>query len=376
MINLLYITSTYSGNYPLLNVQAALDKTKFKTIVCYLSGKNDGNNKIEKAGCKAIYLNIDKKKARWYRYSAISKIRKIIEEENIHIINCHRRRPTEIGVTAAWISKTNPAVFSTIHGTRNNKSIFRKLKEQVINKILTGIICVSNGVKEYIVKTSWCLNEKKITVIQNGLPFDDFLVTRDKADARNNFLPEVTAKYWFGTAGRLSTVKNHKTLIEAFAKFVDTTPDSVLVIAGTGPLETELKDLVDKYGLNKKVFFLGFITKIPEFLKAIDVFVIPSLREGLCLALLEAMASELPVIASNVGGIPEVFNEAEIGRLLEPLDTDGFALAMQELISLPEKDFKKLGANAKERAVTNFSSTRMIKGYENVFEKEYGKRYV
>lgn len=368
MINVLNIVNKYTGNYPLINAQADLDNSRFRIIVCYLRGADDGNNGLDKQRCKAIYLNIDKKKAHWYHYSVVSKIRKIIEEENIHIINCHRRRATEIGVAASLLSNANPAIFSTIHGLRKSKSYLRKLREVFINKKLTGIICISYGVRDYILKTSWFLNVGKVTVIQNGIPFDKFIIPRVKSESRNIILPEVRAKYWFGTIGRLTEVKNPKTLIIAFAKFVETMPDSVLLIAGEGPLESDIKGLVDRYGINDKVFFLGFRADIPELLNALDVFVLPSLREGLCLALLEAMASGLPVIASDVGGIPEVFGKAEMGRLIEPSDTCGLALAMKELISLPEKSLNELGANSRERAVNDFSSTRMTRGYEKLFE--------
>ncbi|MBA3036532.1 MAG: glycosyltransferase [Desulfobacterium sp.] len=370
MVNVLYLINKYSGNYPLYNAQAALDNSKFRTIVCYLSGTYDGNNGLEKQGCKAIYLNIDKKKARWYHYSAISKIRQIIEDENIHVINCHRRRATEIGIAASLLSRAKPAIFTTIHGLRESKSYLRKLKEFFINRKLAGIICISYAVGEYILKTSWFLDTSKVTVIQNGLPFEKFLIPRVKSESRNLILPKVTAKYWFGTIGRLSEVKNHKTLITAFAKYVETIQNSVLLIAGEGLLEADLKNLVDRYGIKDKVFFLGFITDIPEFLNALDVFVLPSFREGLCLALLEAMASGLPVITSNVGGIPEVFGKAEMGKMVEPSDTGGFEIAMKELISLPEKTLNELGANSRERAVTDFSSTRMTRDYEKLFQKE------
>ncbi|MGB5156073.1 glycosyltransferase [Desulfobacterium sp. N47] len=373
MINVLNILSKYDGNYPLINAQAALDKNKFRCIVCYLRGADDGNNGLEKQGCKAIYLNVDRKKAYWYNYHMVSKIRQIIDEENIDIINCHRRRSTEAGVAASLLSKVNPAIFSTIHGLRRSKSFFRKLREFFVNKKLAGIICISYGVRDYVVKTSWLLNERKIAVIQNGLPFEEFTVDRVKAESRKAVLPDVGAKYWFGNIGRLTDVKNQKTLITAFAKFVETTPDSILLIAGEGPLESDLKNLVDNFGIKDKVFFLGFRKDIPQILNALDIFIIPSLREGLCLALLEAMAAGLPVIASDVGGIPEVFGKAKMGKLIKPLDTEGLAMAINELISLPEKTFKEIGANSRDRALTDFSSARMKKGYEELFESVFAK---
>jgi glycosyltransferase involved in cell wall biosynthesis len=371
MINVLQIISRYSGNYPLLNEQTALDSSKFRTIVCYLSGANDGNNGLEKQGCKAIYLNIDKKKARWYRYFVIVEIKQIIEKENIHIINCHRHRATAIGVLASLLSNANPAIFSTIHGFREAETYRRKLFNFFLYKKLAGIICISYAVGEYVLKTNWSLPASKVTVIRNGISFNDFLNPRDKSECRKALLPGIVASHWFGTIGRLTAVKNQKTLIVSFAKLVEKAPDSILLLAGKGSLESELKNLVERCGISDKVFFLGYRTDIPEVLNTLDVFVIPSLREGLCLSLLEAMASGLPVVASRVGAIPEVFGTVELGHLIEPLDVDGFALAMNELASLPEKRLAELGANARQRTVTDFSATRMTKGYEKLFEETH-----
>jgi glycosyltransferase involved in cell wall biosynthesis len=371
MINVLQIVSKYSGNYPLLNEQTSLDSSKFRTIVCYLSGANDGNNRLEKRGCKTIYLNIDKKKALWYRYFVTAKIKQIIEKENIHIINCHRHRATAIGVLASLLSNADPAIFSTIHGLRKAETYRRKLFNFFLYKKLAGIICISYAVGEYVLKVNWSLPASKVTVIQNGIPLDDFLNPRSKSECREALLPGVVANYWFGTVGRLTAVKNQKTLIISYAKLVEKVPDSILLIVGKGPLESELKNIVSRCGISDKVFFLGFRIDIPEVLNALDVFIIPSLREGLCLSLLEAMASGLPVIASRVGGVPEVFGTVKLGHLIEPLDIDGLAQAMNELASLPKKRLAELGANARQRVVTDFSATRMTKGYEKLFEETH-----
>ena len=375
MINILHIVNSYSGNYPLLNGQASLDSSKFRTIVCYLSGANDGNNGLEKQGCKAIYLSTDKKRARWYRYSIIAKINQLIEKENIHIINCHRHRATAIGVAASLLSNANPAIFSTIHGLGEAETYRRKLRNFFLYKKLTGIICISHAVGEYVLKANRSLPASKVTVIQNGIPFDAFLNPRAKSESREALLPGIIANHWFGTVGRLTAVKNQKTLIVSFAKLVEKVPDSILLILGKGPLESELKNLVERYNITDKVFFLGFRTDIPEVLNALDIFVLPSLREGLSLSLLEAMASGVPIIASRTGGIPEVFGAIEQGRLVDPLDIDRLALAMTELISLPKKRLAELGANARQRAVTDFTATRMTEGYERLFEKAYASSF-
>ena len=106
-------------------------------------------------------------------------------------------------------------------------------------------------------------------------------------------------------------------------------------------------------------------------LRALDVFVLPSLREGFCLSLLEAMASGLPVIASRVGGIPEVVGDGQGQRLIDPMDHDELARSMIDLANASEQVRLEMGHSARERALTNFSGARMVKGYEDVYEEAY-----
>ena len=122
-----------------------------------------------------------------------------------------------------------------------------------------------------------------------------------QAEVRRKLLPGSgkDGEFWFGTAGRLSAVKNHEMLLRAFQKVMQRIPRAILIIAGEGELKAALHDLAETLGLGQTVHFLGFRQDIPEILSSLDVFLLPSRREGLPLAMLEAMASGLPVIASS-----------------------------------------------------------------------------
>lgn len=133
------------------------------------------------------------------------------------------------------------------------------------------------------------------------------------------------------SVGELNKNKNHETVIKAIAKINN--PNVYYVICGQGVLENYLRDLTKELGLEKQVHLLGFRKDIPEICKGSDLFVFPSLREGLGLAALEAMASGLPIITSNVHGIVDYSVDEVTGYSCSPADVDGFADAMRKLIN-------------------------------------------
>jgi glycosyltransferase involved in cell wall biosynthesis len=165
----------------------------------------------------------------------------------------------------------------------------------------------------------------------------------------------------------LSTVKNHATLIDAYALVARELPESILVIAGQGELEATLKKRVLDLGLAERVFFVGFRHDIPRLLQALDLFILPSLREGLPLALLEAMASGRPVVASRAGGIPEVVGNGPFARLVEPTDSPALFSAMLEFAMLTADERRTLGEQARRHAVAEFNAERMVAGYEALY---------
>jgi glycosyltransferase involved in cell wall biosynthesis len=180
-------------------------------------------------------------------------------------------------------------------------------------------------------------------------------------------------RFWFGCAGRLSAVKNYQTLIEAFSQVAAALPDSILVIAGQGELEAALKEATRALGLEGRVLFLGFRRDIPRLLQALDVFLLPSLREGLPLALLEAMAAARPAIASGVGGIPEVVGDSGCALLVDPHDRQTLAHALERIRRMSPEARAAMGASARERAVTNFSAERMIRNYEELYAAAFAR---
>jgi glycosyltransferase involved in cell wall biosynthesis len=201
----------------------------------------------------------------------------------------------------------------------------------------------------------------KVVTVYNGMdvkPYIDSSLTREEARSRLG-LPDKDI-FFYGTVGRLVETKGQGILLRAFAKVYEEYPESWLILVGEGRLESELRALATELNISKRVVFLEYRTDIPEVLKACDVFVLPSIAEGLGLALLEAMATELPVIASRVGGVPEILSSPELGTMVSPDSVDELASAMIDLHTTPEEKRHEIGKALRERVLEEFSREKMI----------------
>lgn len=367
MINVLMVVKRYVGNYPLFNEMARLDPQRFRVVVCYIGGNDDGKNGMDAIADRCYYLGFSNRQTRFTNLSLLKALRHLIDQEHIQVVNCHLHRTTAPTIIAALISNTRPSTLSTLHGLGSVSTLRRKIANWLLYKKLFRIVAVSHAVRKDILKSNWGIAAEKVVTVQNGLDFTRFLDGVDKQADRRALSPDSSSGCWFGTAGRLSPVKNQQVLLQAFRKVVDCKPDAHLFVAGRGELESTLKGLTDILGLQANVHFLGFRSDIPQFLRALDVFLLPSLREGMPLSMLEAMASALPVIASAVGGIPEVFSERPMGKLIDPSQVDQLATAMIEMAELSPEGREQLGGNARDRALHGFTARRMVQDYEQLY---------
>ena len=220
---------------------------------------------------------------------------------------------------------------------------------------------MSNGVGEDIVNSNFRAVREKVVTAYNGInvePFVDSGLTREQARARLG-LPGKEG-FVYGTVGRLVETKGQKVLLKAFAKVYEQYPESWLILAGAGRLESELRSLANDLDIHERVVFLGFRTDIPEILKAYDVFVLPSIAEGLPGALLEAMATGIPVIASRVGGVPKILNSPDLGVMVSPSSVDELSMAMEQLSSMDEMKRNEVGKALRQRVLEEFTTEKMV----------------
>jgi glycosyltransferase involved in cell wall biosynthesis len=201
----------------------------------------------------------------------------------------------------------------------------------------------------------------KVITIYNGIDvqsYNDCSLSPEEARIRLG-LPDKEV-FVYGTVGRLAETKGQRILLEAFVRVYEKYPKSWLILAGKGRLEYELHSLAVELNIHERVLFLGYRTDVPVVLRACDVFVLPSIAEGLPGALLEAMATGVPVIASRVGGVPEILNSPDAGTMVSPSSVDELANAMERLYNMDEVERNAIGEILRERVLAEFTKEKMI----------------
>ncbi len=368
-IRILHVLPNANKKFSLFeNLVTGLDKQAFSQSICYLHGTADEQNPLKKMGHDIFFLNIPPKKLRRLRPSLIFQIARIIKEQKIDIVHCQRHKSTIYGTLAAWISGGNVKVITTVHGKNRTRTLRRKILNHILFKRIARIIAVSMAVRNDIIQTNRNLSADKVITVYNGIDIDQFNdAGQTRREARKRLHLPDRGGIIFGTVGRLTKIKNQTLLLKAFAGVYRKYPDSSLFFAGEGPLEAELRHLAVELNIQKGVVFLGYRQDIPDVLRAYDVFVLPSLSEGLPLALAEAMATGIPVIASKVGGIPEILNSPQLGTMVSPSSMEELASAMERMHDMDETERNEVGRALRNRVLAGFTKEKMVEA----MTKEY-----
>ena len=343
----------------LLSLAKGLKKKGHNVYIA--SSEGELLDKFIEAGAKFIHIPI-KTKAEASPKVMISalKLLPIIKKEKIEIIHANSRVTQ---VLAAWLSRFSAVPFVyTCHGYfRHNFS--RKLFPCWGKKI----IAISQAVKDNLVK-DFAVSAEKIELIHNGVDVDRFgsALSCQPSVIRNELgLGDGPV---IGIIGRLSDVKGHIYLIKAMQAVSKQFPQAQLLIVGEGKMEILLKKLVANLGLEKKVIFIPSCDDTAKILQVIDVFAMPSLKEGLGLSLIEAMAAGLAVVGTNIGGIVNLIKDQENGLLVPVQDAQALAQAIILLLKEPKKR-KILGGHARSFIAKNFSLEEMVTQTERFYAK-------
>lgn len=213
----------------------------------------------------------------------------------------------------------------------------------------------------------------KIIFIPNGIDTARFCPDANARQSLRRSLGVEDAFVWL-TVGRLEPVKNHFGLIEAWRQVVCSNPQSVLLIVGQGPLHDQISQHVQQEKLETSVRLLGLRRDIPDLMRAADGFVLPSLWEGMPLVLLEASASGLPIVATNVGGNAEVVLDGVSGFLVPPQNSARLAEAMQRVMALPEPQRRAMGEAGRQHILANYDIERIVDRWETLYTELLAKK--
>jgi len=299
---------------------------------------------------------------------SILKLRYYIRENGIQLVHLNGNRAGLLGRISCILLDTK--IIFTPHSLLINykyyiNKIFFKiylLIDRILNHFTNVLITVSDEQKKQLIKHKHITSNKVIRVY-NGIDINRF----KKVNIPNNQVSTT-----FGYVGRLIKEKGVKDLLICFEQLLNDDNNCKLLYIGDGPYLKKLNQNIFKMGIEDKVQCVGNKTQIDEILRTFDIFVLPSYAEGLPLSILEAMASELPVIASTVNGIPEIIKHNYNGLMHEPGDLKMLYNNMKYLLKNNQLR-KKIGHNARNTVVKTFSLDAMIRNTENIYHAELNK---
>lgn len=207
----------------------------------------------------------------------------------------------------------------------------------------------------------------QVVHIPNGIKF----APHDRATARPELLAELRLtpeSTLIGSVGRLEPIKGHTYLVDAFARLAAELPHIFLLIVGEGSLRPLLEAAAARAHLSERVHLLGTRSDVPRILAALDLYVHPSLSESMPNAIMEAMVAGCPIVASGVGGIPELLVEGKSGWLVPPEDSPALAAALRHALT-HEEEARRMGAAAAQRVAQQFSFDAMVQSYDGLYRR-------
>lgn len=310
-------------------------------------------------------------------FIALKEIIDLFKKLQPDIIHLNSSKISILGSLAAYYNSKlkikNSKIIYTVHGWVFNEpqpvwlKQFYFWSEKITAHFKDKLICVSEFDRQIALEKR-IANENKLITIHNGLGEAEFLA---RFDARRQLVTTFNIKIepddiLLGSIGNLYKTKGYEYLIKALKILAENNLKFKAVIIGGGKEKNALNKIIQEYNLTGKVFLLGGIDNAGKYLNAFDVFISSSVKEGLSYTILEAMRAGIPIIATEVGGTPEMIEDGQTGLLVKPEDHQALADGIVKLTShnvLREK----LGTNAKMKAETNFTSEEMINKTKEVY---------
>jgi glycosyltransferase involved in cell wall biosynthesis len=313
----------------------------------------------------------------WKDLHTLAALIALCRSERPTIVHTHTSKAGILGRLAGWAAGV-PIVVHTPHGHvfyghfgRVLSWLFLRL-ERLWARRTTWLIALTESERaEHLERGVG--DARHFSVIPSGIDLEAFWNVPEGVGPRPAGFPDGAGSTIIGSVGWLTPIKGHAVLIEALAQLQSAHPGLHAVIVGSGPLSEELTALARGLGLSEKIHLLGMRQDIPGCVAAMDVFVLPSLNEGMGRALVEAMAAGRPVVASRVGGVPAVVQDRHNGLLVPAGNPGALAAAIGELLRRPDWA-RELGSAARKAIDIRFGTRAMVRGVEAVYDAALAER--
>ncbi len=372
-IRVLHLTSTRYGiggvEKLLLDMSDKYDPDRFDVFYCNLFCDADGQG-VFPAAMRQRGLSVYEVKGRSLSDipQMVSGLARLLRQERFDILHLHMLQATIVGGLAVKFARGTKVVV-TKHYTDDLSSqnpVVKRLGHHY-TRMAGHIIAISEHVKADMVRIS--IPVARITVIYNGTDIEHF----DRRAAVPSHLEPAGAKdrLLIGTVGSLTPRKGHRHLIEAMPEIVKELGSVHLFVIGEGPEKQELEQLRVSLGLESVITMLGFQDEVAPLLTELDLYVHPSIHEPFGIAILEAMAARKCVVATAVGGVPEIVLDGVTGYLVPPGEPAALSNTISNALRHRDKAIE-MGRAGRERVADLFDIQRTVKGYEDLYNELCG----
>lgn len=359
-----WLDKIYGGEAVALALACKADKARFEPVItCFKDPRSESPppliDEAKKNGIKTELINLGHR----FDIRAVFKLNELLKKDRVNILHCHAYKADTVGFLASRLTKVKTV--STCHGWWPDTAKL-KLYDMIDTAVLRHfdkVIAVSGKIYDDMAGRG--ISASKLEVILNGIDVERFSSAR-ASDEEKKALGISGGYPVIGSVGRLSREKGIRFLLDAAAKVIEEVPEARFLVVGEGEEKEPLMRYADSGALKGKVVFAGYRDDADKIYPMLDVFVMPSLTEGIPLSLLEAMASAKPIVATKVGGIPSVITDRRSGLLVDPQDSD--ALSGGILSFLADRRLAEMtGGNAREAVKEKFSIETTVKKYQEVY---------
>jgi len=290
---------------------------------------------------------------------------RLIQKRRVAILHTHEFFMTMLGLLASWL--TGVPLVATVHGKNYYADRFRRrIVYRLAGRLAEQVVAVSEDVRSFLAERVG-ISPTMVRVVPNGVPIDE-QPSGEKISALRRSLGLEPHSRVVGTVGSLYPVKGHKFLIDGAPHVIRRCPHVIFLIVGRGGLREELEGRVQQLGVARHFRFLGHREDVHDLLALCDVFVLPSLSEGMPLSLLEAMGAGVPSVATRVGGVSEVVDHGKTGLLVSPGDSQALAESIIKLLE-DRTLARQMGQYARDVVARRFSVSRMVDDYKEIYAR-------
>jgi glycosyltransferase involved in cell wall biosynthesis len=347
-----------------------LDRRRFRPMICALKPHGDLRGVFEALGVPVFDGHLGSTLYGWGGLQVVRRLTALLRSERIDIAHSYLFHPNVLTPIAGRLARV-PVTIASKRSLDRYPHRVPRLACRLGNALADRITVNAEAVASFVATEEGCRRDKMV-LIPNGVNEAALTVLGDGLGKRSELGISAQTPI-VGAVSRLAWKKGLRHLLATVPRLLEVLADLRVIIVGDGPLRPELAAQASALGVEKHVVFLGSRSDALELLSTFDVFVLPSEIEGMSNALLEAMAVGRPVVATDVGGNPEVVVDGETGFVVPPADPDRLAAAIVKLLQAPDMA-REMGAAGRQRVCEEYRVDVMVRRIENLYDSLLKRR--